>query len=108
MGGGCGEWDTHLHLGWAEGKGIGWDLDLKSLLPALEPLVGMPGLFCGEGGKGCRGGTLRVGAAALVLALEALPPAAQPQETGWLRAVKEGEERETVSVDQASPLTWAF
>lgn len=46
-----------------------------------------------------------MGAAALVLALRALPPAAQPQETGWLRAVREGEERETVSVDHASLLT---
>lgn len=53
-------------------------------------------------------GTLRVGAAALVLAPEALPPAARPQETNWLRAVREGEERETVSVDQASPLTSGF
>lgn len=34
-------------------------------------------------------GTLRVGAAALVSAPEALPPAARPQETSWLRAVRE-------------------
>ena len=49
---GWGMGHAHLHLGWVEGACIGWDLDLKSLLPALEPLVGMPGLFWGKGEEG--------------------------------------------------------
>lgn len=105
LGWGWGMGDTHLHLGWV-GAGIGWVLDLKGLLPALEPLwLGCQGYSGGRERRGC-GGTPKSGSGSSGLGTGGSATSCPTQETGWLRAVGEGEERETVSVDHASLLTW--